>query len=149
MKQLKPFPVTLHEDVARYCLSAWAYPLQRENGSPTVEHLTAFLLWFSVGPCLGNEDDARAYEKCADRLFEMVYNENEESIHTWWSVYWSTVSVNYPNVAARHSEQLLQEIIDHKQMMLLGILTVSIFFTLILQVRTLRSHSFRGNKTIG
>ncbi|CAF0913617.1 unnamed protein product [Adineta ricciae] len=124
MKQLKSLPLTLHEDVARYCLSALKYPLHRENGSATVEYLTALLLWFSVGACLGNEDDARVYEKCADRLFEMVYNENEESMHSWWSTYWSIVLMNYPNVAANHSEQLLQEIIDHKQIMLLGMLII-------------------------
>ncbi|CAF0879631.1 unnamed protein product [Adineta ricciae] len=122
MKQLKPVPLTLHEDVARYCLSALKYPLRRENGSATIEYLTALLLWFSVGPCLGNENDARAYEKCVDRLFEMIYSENEESMHSWWSTYWSTVLMNYPNVAANHSEQLLEEIIDHKQIILLGML---------------------------
>ena len=149
MKQLKSVPLTLHEDVARYCLSALKYPLRHENGSVTVEYLTALLLWFSVGPCLGNDDDARVYEKCADRLFEMIYNENEESMHSWWSTYWSTVLLNYPSVAANHIDQLLQEIIDHKQTRLLAMLIVGISFLLILQVETLKDHIFQGNITTG
>ncbi|CAF4777786.1 unnamed protein product, partial [Rotaria sp. Silwood2] len=75
--------------------------------------------------CIQNEDDARPSESCADRLYRLVYDENEQHLHSWWLTFWSIVSTKYPNIAVDHIPQFLDEIIDHKQLTLLAILSVS------------------------
>ncbi|UJR31959.1 hypothetical protein I4U23_019432 [Adineta vaga] len=122
LQPLKPFPTIMHEELARYCLSALNCPLHNESGLPTTEHYTALVIWFAMGPCIDNENDARAYERCVDRLFELIYDENEDSIHSWWTTFWIIVGLKFPTMAAEHSEQFLKEIIDHKQMMMIAIL---------------------------
>jgi hypothetical protein len=48
-----------------------------------------------------------------------------KDIRSWWVFFWSFFGTKYPNIAADHIPQLLQEVMDRKQMVLVGLLPVS------------------------
>ncbi|CAF2790446.1 unnamed protein product [Rotaria sp. Silwood2] len=120
--QLKTLPLTLHQQIASFFLVAFNCPFTAEDGSMTLSHSISLGLWFRIGQCIQNEDDARPYESCADRLYRLVYDEKEQHLHSWWLTFWSIVSTKYPNIVVDHIPQFLDEIIDRKQLTLLGIL---------------------------
>ncbi len=122
---MKNLPITVHEKIASYCLSAFDCPFNSENGSPTFAHSTTLTLWFKIVPSFQNEDEIHPYEACADRIYQLVYNEGEENLSQWWLTFWIIVTTKYPNVAVKHISQLLEYTIDHKQFSLVAVLPVS------------------------
>ena len=131
IKQLKILPNTLHAQLAGYCLSSLDHPLHTESGAATSEQIAAMTIWFAAVPCIEGEDNARVYEECVNRLFQLIYDEDEKSIHAWWSTFWSFMAVKAPEVAAEHSAQFLYEIIDQKQTTLASLVLVSSTFYLL------------------
>ncbi len=91
----------------------------------TFEHISALHIWFKVIQSIDNEDNARVYEPCVDQLYKLVYDEDVQSVHSWWMTFWTIITLKYPNVAADHVSQFLLEIIDHKKFNLIGLLPVS------------------------
>ncbi|CAF1064963.1 unnamed protein product [Adineta steineri] len=123
IQHIKTIPTALHQQLATFCSAALDCSLHDENGGMTFEHLAALHIWFKVGQCIDNEDNARVYETCLDRLYKLIYDEEEEEkMYSWWCTFWSMTALKYPNVAANHISQFLHEIIDHKKMNLLGLL---------------------------
>jgi len=91
----------------------------------TFAYTTTLYLWYKVIKCINNEDDARSYESCADRLYKLVCDEGAENLHNWWVTFWCIVGIKYPNVAVDHISQFLHEVIDCKQIALTQLLNVS------------------------
>jgi hypothetical protein len=91
----------------------------------TFEQISALHIWFKIIQCIDNEDNARIYEPCVDQLYKLVYDEDVQSVLSWWMAFWSIITLKYPNVAADHVSQFLLEIIDHKKFNLIGLLPVS------------------------
>jgi len=89
------------------------------------EQISASHIWFKIIQCIDNEDNARIYEPCVDQLYKLVYDEDVQSVLSWWMTFWSIITLKYPNVAADHVSQFLLEIIDHKKFNLIGLLPVS------------------------
>jgi hypothetical protein len=87
--------------------------------------MTSLHLWFKIIQCINNDDDARPYEPCADRLYQLISDEGGYSLYHWWNTFWGIVAMKYPNVAANHISQFLHEVIDRKQFSLVTILGVS------------------------
>ena len=127
-EQLKLVPLTLHQQLASYFLSALDCPLTNESGSVTLATRTGLCLWFALGKFMNSEDDARVYEPCADRIYNLICNEEETHLRIWWNTYWCWICTKYPNVAVNHIPQFLEEIIDRKESTLTPLLTVSIMF---------------------
>ncbi|CAF4671529.1 unnamed protein product [Rotaria sp. Silwood1] len=122
LAQLKTLPITLHQQIVSFSLAAFNCPFTTENGYMTLSHAISLGLWCRIGLYIQNEDDARPYEPCLDRLYQLVYNEDEQHLHSWWINFWSIIGIKYPNIAVNHTSQFLNEIIDHKQLTLLSIL---------------------------
>jgi hypothetical protein len=91
----------------------------------TFAHTTTLYLWFKLLKCINNEDDARCYESCTDRLYKLVYDEGEANLYNWWAGFWCMVGMKYPNVAVDHISQFLREVIDRKEIRLIQIVNVS------------------------
>jgi hypothetical protein len=92
----------------------------------TFAHTTTLCLWFKTVQCIDNEDNARPYEPCADRLYKLVCDEGEQDLVPWWIGFWSVVGTKYPTIAAEHIPQFLHEIIDRKEISLIVLLSVSL-----------------------
>ena len=125
MKHMPKPPIILHEKIAAVCLAAFACPFTTESGAATFAQSAAVALWFNVISFLRSEEEATVYEGCADRLHQLVYNEGDESFHSWWITYWCIIGTKYPNVAVKGIPQLLEEAIDHKKFDLTSILSVN------------------------
>jgi len=123
---LKNRPITIHEKIASFLLTAFDCPFKTENGSQTFAHAITLSLWFKIVPSFRNEDEIRPYESCADRIYHLVYDDNEQDLSSWWITFWVIVATKYPDVAAKHSSQLLEYTIDRKQFNLVAALLVSL-----------------------
>ncbi|CAF3691039.1 unnamed protein product [Rotaria socialis] len=124
LAHLKTLPLTLHEEIASFILAALNHPFMKENGAMTLAHDASLPLWFKLGVCMHTEDDARPYKTCADRLYQLAFeDEAQQQFHPWWLTFWTIVGLKYPNLALDHISQFLEEIIDRKRFTLLSIVT--------------------------
>lgn len=126
---IKTLPINLHEKIAAYCLSAFNCTLTTETGSMTFAHITSLYLWFKIGQCINNENDAKPYEICADKLYKLVCDDGEDKLYQWWINFWCIMGTKYPNVAVKHISQFLHDVIDRKQFTLVSIVSVSFGFS--------------------
>ncbi|CAF3723633.1 unnamed protein product [Rotaria sordida] len=124
--QLKNLPLTLHQQIASFCLAAFNCPFTNEDGSMTLSHSAGLALWCRLPQYIHNEDDAYPYESCADRLYQLVYKEEEQQLYQWWINFWCIIGLKYQNVAVNHIPQFLDEIINRKRLDLLS--TVSALY---------------------
>ncbi|CAM4771267.1 unnamed protein product [Rotaria magnacalcarata] len=121
---LKTLPLTLHEEIASFILAALNHPFMNENGAMTLAQTVSLSLWFKLGVCMHTEDDARPYKTCADRLYQLAFeDEAQQRFYPWWLTFWTIVGIKYPNLALDHISQFLEDIIDRKQFTLLSVVT--------------------------
>lgn len=125
MQQMTNRPIVLHEKNAAVCSAAFTCPFFTESGSATFPQLVALALWYGVISYLQSEEEAAVYEKCADQLYDLVYKEGEERFHQWWLMFFCITGTKYPNVAVRHTPQILAESLDHKKFDLTSVLWVT------------------------
>jgi hypothetical protein len=122
---IKHLPLAMHQQLASFCLTTMANPLTNENGSLTLACNAVLNLWYKSITCIHSEEDARQYEACADRLYQIACEESDKFTHTWWITFWSILVMKYPNLAVDHLPQFLHEVIDRKQTLFVTFLPVS------------------------
>ncbi|CAF4268347.1 unnamed protein product [Rotaria sp. Silwood2] len=119
---LKTLPNEVHHELASFILATLACPIQYENGQTSFEHISAMQLWYRIGQCLTNEADARLYGLCIKKLYSLACDDNEQTFYDWWSMFWNTVGMKLPNVAADYVEDFLSDTIDRKHIAVTSLL---------------------------
>lgn len=118
-------PLALHQRIASFCLASLDYPLTTESGAITLSCNAVLNLWYKAITCIHSEEEARQYEVCSDRMYQMACDEGDTNTHSWWVTFWGVLVMKYPNVAADHIPQFLHEVIDRKQTLFVAFLPVS------------------------
>ena len=106
-------------------MAALDRPLYAENGNRKFEYFAMNNIWYQVSACLFNEEDARLYKACLDRMFTRAHDDNDKDLKYLWVHFWTFVGMKLPQVAADHVEQFLVTTIDDKNLSLLILLPVS------------------------
>jgi hypothetical protein len=125
IREFKTLPRALHEQLSSFFMATLDRPFFSENGYRKFEYTAMSNLWHAVGPCLVDEDDARVYETCLERLYTRALDDNDKDLHYWWVTFWTTVGMKLPQVAADHVEQFLVTTIDRKDVSFFVLLPVS------------------------
>ncbi|CAF3019485.1 unnamed protein product [Rotaria sp. Silwood2] len=89
----------------------------------TISDAISSPLWCSIGVYIQNEDDARPYEPCVDRLYQLAYEDEEEKLYQWWIDFWIIIGLKCPNISIDHIPQLIDAVIDRKRIELLTMLS--------------------------
>ena len=122
---MKHLPPVLHQQIASFCVTAVECSLTTETGAMTFACIVTLTIWFKTISCIHSEEDARQYESYVDRLYQLVCEEDNTTVHSWWMVFWSIVMTKYPIVAVDHIPQFLHEVMDRKQTVFASFLPVS------------------------
>ncbi|CAM4794789.1 unnamed protein product [Rotaria magnacalcarata] len=88
---LKALPHEVHCRLASFILTTLVYPIQNEDGQVSFEYL----------PCI-------------QKLYSLVYADNEQRFYDLWSSFWNSVGFRLPDVAIDHIEDFLNDILDRK-----------------------------------
>ncbi|CAF1549843.1 unnamed protein product, partial [Rotaria sordida] len=79
---------------------------------------------------LNNAADVRLYEPCLKQLRSLACDEEETTFFDWLTTFWSITGMKIPDVAADHVEEFLSDLIDRKQIHMMALLPVSVYFCL-------------------
>ncbi len=123
---LKTLSPEIHNILNSVFIAILDQPLQNENGTQSFGYLILRELWLKCLETLITEDDARIYEQSVSRLYTVATNEADEvlGLFGWWSMFWHTVGIRYPQVAVDQVETFLNEFFDRNQMTFLHLLQV-------------------------
>ncbi|CAF3075045.1 unnamed protein product [Rotaria sp. Silwood2] len=119
---LKNFPHEAHRQLASFILIALQRPYQKENGQMSFEHIITMIIWFKLAQCLTNEADFRLYESCIKKIHSLACDNDEKTFFDWWNTFWSIVGMKLPDVAADYVEDFLNDLLDRKQVNMIGLL---------------------------
>ena len=98
----------------------------QEDGNESDEQESAKELWMIICECVTNENEARLYETCLQRITSLAREEEQTNLYSWYHTFWNEVGKHCPTLAMHHVEGFLQYTIDRKDPSLFLLLRVSV-----------------------